>query len=305
MTDELKNNLNRCIRGIENGIKHCVVSSFGLRFAFVAVLILPWLSGCRSMNQRPGMLPDRDRFERDQLVFFSNFKVPRKHRVLNELALKRQIITQKLAIPQSDEPINVYLFEDENRFRKFIRKNYPRIPLRRAFFLKNDTSLNVFAHWNDNVSRDLSHEVTHGYLHSVIPNLPLWLDEGLAEYFEVTRGRHGINRPHVLELSQSFRRGDWKPDLSRLESLNDPGQMSQLDYAESWLWVHFLLESEDGSPKLLRDQLARLRMKGESDSLSSFLSKRAEDPTAQVTRHLKRLAEELEPDAVSDSAKHQ
>ncbi|GIT30210.1 MAG: hypothetical protein Ct9H300mP1_22560 [Planctomycetaceae bacterium] len=38
---------------------------------------------------------------------------------------------------------------------------------------------------------DLRHEFTHGVLHSSLKRVPLWLDEGLAEYFEVVGPKPG------------------------------------------------------------------------------------------------------------------
>ena len=46
--------------------------------------------------------------------------------------------------------------------------------------------------------------MAHGYLHSAFPSIPLWLDEGLAEYFETPRGDAGLNGRHVA-LSELLR----------------------------------------------------------------------------------------------------
>ena len=48
---------------------------------------------------------------------------------------------------------------------------------------------------------DLRHEMTHAYLHAVVPNVPLWLDEGLAKYFELPRQQHGLNQPYVRQVA--------------------------------------------------------------------------------------------------------
>ncbi len=150
--------------------------------------------------------------------------------------------------------------------------------------------MKVYAYWGDRVGEDLRHEVAHGYLHSVIPNLPLWLDEGLAEYYETPRGSHGMNLEHVYLLVEAFCRDDWQPDLETLERLNDPAAMTQLQYAESWLWIHFLLESSLGESRLLKDQLARLRMSAESEPLSRFVDREIECKEVKLVEHLKLLA---------------
>jgi hypothetical protein len=167
-------------------------------------------------------------------------------------------------------------------------------PKRRAIFIKSDTALKVFAFWGERIGEDLRHEVTHGYLHSVATNIPLWLDEGLAEYYETPRGTHGFHGLHVYLLNNAFRKGNWSPDLKQLEQLHSPETMTELQYAESWLWVHFLLESPQADPKWLQDQLARLRMSAESGSLSVFLEKTLDDPELLVVEHLKALASHVE-----------
>ncbi len=193
----------------------------------------------------------------------------------------------------SDEPINVYIFDDSNRFKQYLKLNHPSFPDRRAFFVKNDTDLKVFAHWGEKVAEDLRHEVSHGYLHSVIPSIPLWMDEGLAEYFELPRGKHGFHRQHVFHLASKVQTDDWKPDLKRLEALSDANEMTQLDYAESWLWMHYLLETKESRRKLVQDQLARLRMMGDAEPLSNHIKGSEPDIENQLLDHLTELANQL------------
>jgi hypothetical protein len=139
------------------------------------------------------------------------------------------------------------------------------------------------------VAEDLRHEVSHGYLHSVVPNLPLWLDEGLAEYFEVPRGNTGLNRPHVVELSNRLSTG-WRPDLRRLESLTSVGEMTQMHYAESWLWVHFLLETSRERQELLRGYLTRLRSTASAGPLSLEVRRTHPHPEGELVGYLQSLA---------------
>jgi hypothetical protein len=168
----------------------------------------------------------------------------------------RSLVSTTLALPISDEPIHVYLFATPERFETFMRANHPNLPRRRAFFVETDTRLAVYAYWGDRVAEDLRHEVAHGYLHAVVPNLPLWLDEGLAEYFEVPRGESGVNRAHLDQIAAAG--PEWRPNLKRLEQLESLDQMSQSEYAESWAWVHYLLESHPQRQALLRDYLRKL-----------------------------------------------
>jgi hypothetical protein len=206
----------------------------------------------------------------DQLWVYSDFYLPQRHRLLDELKVQRGTLSAKLALPTSDEPVYVYLFSTAEQFRKFVNKNYPEFPTRRAFFVESDTRLMVYAYWGDRVAEDLRHEVAHGYLHSVVPSIPLWLDEGLAEYFEVPHGHQGLNRPHLQEIANAQAKG-WEPDLRRLESLASASDMTQLDYAEAWAWAHFLLETTPERQQLLRAYLQSLQQEGVPEPVSTKL----------------------------------
>ncbi|MEX0676771.1 MAG: DUF1570 domain-containing protein [Pirellulales bacterium] len=240
--------------------------------------------GCAGWRSAPE-LPVRNSMVLDQLVIFSDSPLPKNHRLLQELRTLRTVVSTKLGLPISDEPIHVYLFPKADRFEAFMHEHHPNLPLRRAFFVETDTRLSVYAYWGDRVAEDLRHEVVHGYLHSVVPHLPLWLDEGLAEYFEVPRGLSGMNRPHV-DQSSGQAAGHGRPDLKRLEQLRSTAEMSQAEYAESWAWVHYLLETTPQNQQLLRDYLQTLIKSTPHAPLSDEL--RRADP-----RYLAHLAEHL------------
>jgi hypothetical protein len=218
---------------------------------------LPNVWGCATWSSAP-RLPDRNSLVLDQLVITSDAPLPAQHRLLEELRLQRSQLSTKLALPLSDEPIHVYLFSSSDNLAAFMRVQFPDVPQRRAFFVETDTRLSVYAYWGDRVAEDLRHEVAHGYLHAVVPRLPLWLDEGLAEYFEVPRGMDGVNRPHVERLLAEMAHG-WRPNLQRLESLEATGELKQTDYAESWAWVSLLLDSNPQRRAMLQAYLQSLR----------------------------------------------
>lgn len=238
-------------------------------------------------------LPSKRQICREQLIVHSDFHVPSQHRIFNELVQRRQQIATELEIPLSDEPIHIYLFEDARKFRSFMSRHYPAFPDRRAFFVKSDTSLVVFAYWGERVAEDLRHEVTHGYLHSVVPNLPLWLDEGIAEYYETPMGTEGFNAAHIQLLANAARERHWSPDLELLESIDDLRGLNQLNYAESWLWVHFLLHEDSQTSALICEMLEDLRTTGKTIDLSAQLQSYMPDVEDRLTDHLKRLAESL------------
>ncbi|MBA3482715.1 MAG: hypothetical protein H0T51_12950 [Pirellulales bacterium] len=224
-----------------------------------------------------------------QLVLHADFDLPPEHRMLTELVAEREVICDQLKIPPSKEPIHVHLFADEASYRQHVSRKFPGFPERRAIFVETDVELSVYAHWGEAIAEDLRHEVAHGYLHASVPNIPLWLDEGLAEYFEVGRGRRGFNRMHVDYLNGQLAIGTWRPLLPRLEQLTTAADMKQLEYAESWLWVHFLLNSENGTADLLTEYLAALRSGEPVAPLSERMNGVVDQPATALLEHLKSI----------------
>jgi hypothetical protein len=255
-----------------------------------------WLAPTTSKSHEAATPSFREPLADGQLVFHPDFSLPAGHRMVAELTGERQLICDRLGVPAGKEPIHVFLFAEESSYRDYVSRAYPDFPQRRAIFVETDVRLAVYAHWSDRVAEDLRHEVAHGYLHSTIPNLPLWLDEGLAEYFEVGRGRRGVNQPHVDFLLGQVAVGTWRPNLVRLEALNVAADMTQLDYAESWLWVHYLLESPEAPPGLLPEYLNALRHDLPPAPIHERLSRGVITRDASLLAHLKSLAPEPTPE---------
>jgi hypothetical protein len=286
--------------------------------ALAAVAILVAATGCAHLASRPSWttaapvamlpaglgsgilgggpsdgLPDASEVTAGQLVIHADFPVAGKHRLVRELDALRTDVSQELGLPVSDEPVHLYLFENTARYDAFVARRYPAFPARRAFFVETDTTLSVFAAWQDRIAEDLRHETTHGYVHAVVPAVPLWLDEGVAEFFETPKVDHGLHRGHVAHLAGRLLEGTWRPDLARLEAVTAAGDMSQDHYAEAWCWVHWLLRTTPERRKLLQDYLADVRRDPETPPLSVRLKHElssGEDHGEAVKAHLATLA---------------
>lgn len=217
-------------------------------------------------------LPRRSEVVAGQLVIHADFPLAGQHRLVRDLEALRADVSQRLGLPISDEPVHLYLFENQERYDAFAGRHFPGFPVRRAFFIETDTRLAVFAPWQDRIAEDLRHETTHGYVHAVVPGIPLWLDEGIAEYFELPRGEQGRHDDHIAHLAGRLLEGTWRIDLERLESLQSSGELSQDHYAESWCWVHWLLHSTPERKKILQDYLADLRRDAKTAPLSARLT---------------------------------
>jgi hypothetical protein len=107
------------------------------------------------------------------------------------------------------------------------------------------------------------HEYTHALLDAALPDAPLWLNEGLAEYFATFHvdGEHARAGAPLASHVQWIEDHDLMslPDLfavSHLSSAYHEGDRRGTFYAQSWLLVHLLLS---GDPARLERVLVATR----------------------------------------------
>ena len=236
----------------------------------LCVMVSP---GCQflSTSRNQVSLPSRHSVRSDQLLVLSDFRISPQHNLIRDLKKLRQQVYQNLELPVQQRPVTVYLFNNEDVYSEYLAQMYPGLPHRRAYFFKTSKELAVFTYWGDRIQEDLRHEFTHGLLHASLKGVPLWLDEGLAEYFEVAGPEPGeLNSNYPNELMAKIGSG-WRPDLERLESLEEFADLERLDYQESWAWVHFMLHHTPETRETLIGYLNDLRTQTEPYPLSKRL----------------------------------
>lgn len=252
------------------------------------------LNGCRIAAKTVELpLPARHSVQADQLVILSEFRLDYDHPFIRDLIKLRTEVGETLQLDLDGPPVVVYLFANEEKYYDYLKSSYPELPPRRAYFIGTSHELAVYTYWGDRIQEDLRHEFTHGLLHADLRIVPLWLDEGIAEYFEVVARRPGtINSNSVQQLSKALQNG-WRPDLDRLETLEDVSEMKQADYQESWAWVHFMLHSSPLTKETLLTYLQDLRIDANPGQLSERLAKtgiatsnRMGVYIASLTRHM-------------------
>jgi len=215
-------------------------------------------------------LPERHKFTADQLVVQSDIRLPKNHPLIDDLEKLREEMASTLQLPLQKQPVTVYLFADEVRYARYLQTAYPNLPPRRAYFVGTVDELAVYTFWGDKIQEDLRHEYTHGVLHASLKDVPLWLDEGLAEYFEIVSSERGFNAEYAQQLTEALQNG-WRPDVQRLEQLADVSQMQKADYLEAWAWAHFMLHDSDDTRAVLVDYLNELRFEAKPGPLSDRL----------------------------------
>lgn len=248
--------------------------------------------GCATLgNPGQSLVPDRVETRTGPFAVYTNTKIAADAPMLRELlALENDLASRLgLRVAADGPPVEVYILKDRDAFTHFLRFYHPELPPRRAFFLAQGQKRMVYTYVNDRLDEDLRHEATHALLHAAVGDLPLWLDEGLAEYFEGPEGRAGVNPEHLARLPGDVKAG-WLPDLARLETLTDVREMSPRDYRESWAWVHYLLNGPPAGKAAVFGYLADLRTDPPHAAPLSERVKSIEPASAkQLLTHIERV----------------
>jgi len=196
----------------------------------------------------------------------------------------------------------VYVFKDKRLFARYVPSADPRRPTAGLFVRSrhgNDVAVDA------DPSRDafgiVYHEYTHFHMASLAlhPDLPAWLNEGLAEYFSTFQSQDAVVevghpipnhtywlREHALiPLDQLFAIDQQSPAYNE-------GERRGTFYAQSWILVHYLMSQQDGSKSLVRlQQLMEMLETGST----------AEDAMAATfTADPKKLLERLQDHAYSE-----
>jgi hypothetical protein len=261
--------------------------------------ILAWATGCTSIRvNAPGpdktplqlTAPSKYALRVAPFIFLSDFEVKADLPLFKDLATLPEQVSRDLQLPTSNTVVQVYLFQDRERYEEFMRGRYPDLPKRRAFFVAQRRvgaadDLLVYTYWGERIQQDLRHELTHALLHGVLKDVPLWLDEGLAENFELPPEWKGVNYQH-LDL---LRHGQLQPDLERLEQLSEVQQMAPAEYREAWAWVHLMLQGKPEAKAVLLTYLQQLRTTDKPGPLAPKLAPLYTSLDDALARHLAKI----------------
>lgn len=206
--------------------------------------------------------------------------------LFRDLASVQSDLTKLLLLPPAEEPIEIYLLKDKRSFGSFLQQHYPKVPFRRALFVKGNGPGRVFVYRHEELAIDVRHEATHALLHAVLPMVPLWLDEGLAEYFEVPANQRAYDNPHLSALRWDLRLGN-VPRLHVLEAKRDLADLSGTDYRHAWAWTHFMLHGPTEARAELIRFLGDIRSNTPPGKLSDRLERRLPALQDRLVRHFR------------------
>lgn len=217
--------------------------------------------------------------------------------LMDEIQATMGDMQEILGLSELSAPTRIHIYASQYELEKEIRKRSRLLPYRRAYFFDDSKGkeLCILVKHTDYIAYDLRHECTHAFIHSHCPDAPLWLDEGLAEYFEPTRTEQGYQPRHINRLMRMVNTSQWKPNLNRLNKLDKSivYDLTVEQYAESWLWAHFLINYSDQSRLLLKSWLKDYENLETPPPLSEQLLKLYPDCEERVYKYLLELNRKL------------
>ena len=206
---------------------------------------------------------------------------PKKVRQLTEkLERYRHLLT--LLFPglryDSPAPTRVFLFKNDESYKPYEPLTPDGKPMDMAGFMQPGPErmyvvVNLSEYESEYV---LFHEYIHVVMRRTFQDVPVWLNEGLAEFFEQTT----LKRDGRFVLGQ-WQRQHWnllkRYDLIPLDVLLAvhrqsehylPGQKRNLFYAQSWLLVHYLMVADEGKRQGQLNRFVQLLLQGNPQETS-------------------------------------
>ena len=206
--------------------------------------------------------------------------------LFRELSALELELQRTLAVPPAAQTIDVYLLQNKRTHQELLRQLFPRVPYRRALYVQRGGHGSVYAYRHSELAVDLRHECTHALLHTNLPMVPLWLDEGLAEYFEMPANKRAFDHPHLKKLRLNLLFG-MIPNVESLEAYQDLSEMGGPEYRFAWAWVHFMLHGPLPVHRVLVHYLADIRRGNPPGQLSQRLSQATPNLELQMVKHFK------------------
>ncbi len=208
--------------------------------------------------------------------------------VAAQLASVEEELSRNLNLVQPDNAgMQVIVFKSAASYRAYLSSRIPEARHRRAIFYRSGDQYQIYAYRHEQLLTDLRHEYTHAILHRALPFVPLWIDEGLAEYLEVQPERRARSS-RLMAMKWKCRTG-WKPSLRNLESIPSAARMTGDHYRDSWAWTHYLLNESDQTRTLFREYLAAVSAGAAPGAFSEWVALRDSEVEKRVGSYFRRF----------------
>ncbi len=212
---------------------------------------------------------------------------PTTEQILFEMAQLSFHLEEFLGQPIPRNAIEINLFASSESFQKFVTRKYPELMERSALYVHGSPrqSSQILLYQHPDYLADLRHEWTHAALHRLFPGIPLWLDEGLAEYFEAPDDCR-LTHPDNLEKFRKQLAAGWQPNLKRLEQKTLLSEFQSEEYHESWAWTHFLRHGPPPAAQVFKEFMIASQSDGSESRLSELLESHFAQPEVDLITHI-------------------
>ena len=213
--------------------------------------------------------------EADEFSIFSNAPDRDTIKLANDLLRMREALGKVTRLQvRSPHPTKVFIFRNAGSFAPYRDAMFGAgsSNVSGIFFRTNSRNFIILrADAPSGIDRTIYHEMTHAFVKNTLTGLPLWFDEGIAEYystFSIKGDSVNIGMPipeHVMWL-----RSETPIPLTQLFAIDSEskdyheGRRQGVFYAESWALVHYLMRDDDNRHKLAQ-YLALVKAKRPSD----------------------------------------
>lgn len=222
--------------------------------------------------------------------YHADYSLAADTKLLRHIAGLHEELPAELAIKGGENEVHIYLFSRQSTYERYLSKYFYDVPKRRALFIKQGGPGMVFAYRSRDFAIDVRHETTHAVLHNALPMVPLWMDEGLAEYYEVAPDNRFANNPHLRAVVRSARKHQL-PSLSKLEAITELSDMRAREYQDAFAWIHFCLNGPESAKSALQAHLSDISNHRPPGRFSYRVRNSMPDVEFQFFAHYRRIAE--------------
>ncbi|MBM4074565.1 MAG: hypothetical protein FJ267_02825 [Planctomycetes bacterium] len=208
--------------------------------------------------------------------------------LVQDLGQLQDDIETRLGLTCQPQEIQIHLFKRRSGYIDYLKVRVPDGVKRQALFVQGTDAGRVYAYRHRGLDDDVRHETTHALLHTALPYVPIWLDEGIAEYFEVSPNLRERHNPHRSELQRAIVLG-WRPKIEELEAKRKMLDMDKDDYRDAWGIMHFIIHGPQPAQEALEDYFAEVKSGKAPTPLSQQLRKRFSNLDQSIIDHIRSI----------------
>lgn len=223
---------------------------------------------------------------RGQMELFAEHALPTAA-IFDTLTSVQAEMQSALGLKAEGMAVQIIVFKSFRSYRSYLSSRIPSAVNRQAIFYQDSRVSQVYVVDHKEMQTDLRHEFAHAVLHHTLPYVPLWVDEGVAEFMEEQPSQR--LRSNRLSAMRWKCRTGWSPRLTSLEAIRSAAEMTNGDYENSWAWVHFLLNHSGQSRAVFRGYLSAVSAGEAAGRFSEWTAERAPELQGKVGSYFRKF----------------